>query len=211
MPLVEIWSDVVCPWCAIGRARFQRALAAHDGPAPDVRYRSYELDRNAPAEVEGDHVAGLARKYRVPQEQAQAMVDRVVALGAEEGIAFRYDLVRPGNTFDAHRVLHLAHAQGIQEQVKSAFLRGYHTEGAAIGRHEELVRLATAAGLEGAAVEAVLAGDAYAADVRDDEEQAFDLGIGGVPFFVFDRRFGVSGAQPVEVLSQALDRLAEAA
>lgn len=208
MPLVEIWSDVVCPWCAIGRARFLRALAAHDGPAPDVRYRSYELDRNAPTEVEGDHVAGLARKYRVPREQAQAMVDRVVALGAEEGIAFRYDLVRPGNTFDAHRVLHLAHARGMQEQVKSAFLRGYHTEGAAIGRHEELVRLAGEAGLEAAEVEAVLAGDAHASDVRDDEESAFDLGIGGVPFFVFDRRFGVSGAQPVEVLSQALDRMA---
>lgn len=208
MPLVEIWSDVVCPWCAIGRARFQRALAAHDGPAPDVRYRSYELDRNAPTEVEGNHVAGLARKYRVPQEQAQAMVDRVVALGAEEGIAFRYDLVRPGNTFDAHRVLHLAHARGMQEQVKSAFLRGYHTEGAAIGRSAELVRLAGEAGLDTGEVAEVLAGDAFAADVRDDEEQAFDLGIGGVPFFVFDRRFGVSGAQPVEVLSQALDRMA---
>ncbi len=208
MPLVEIWSDVVCPWCAIGKARFEQALAAHDGPAPEVRYRSYELDRHAPAEVEGDHVEGLARKYRVPREQAQAMVDRVVAQGVEVGIDFRYDLVRPGNTFDAHRVLHLAHERGLQQEVKDAFLRGYHTEGEAIGRHDEVVRLAAGAGLDGEEVAAVLAGDAHADAVRADEEAALDLGIGGVPFFVFDRRFGVSGAQPAEVFTQALDRLA---
>lgn len=203
--LVEIWSDVVCPWCAIGRSRFQRALDAYPhADEVEVRWRSFELDPNRPGEVEGDYVAMLAAKYRTSRDEAQAMVDRMTAAGAEEGVTFRFDLARPGNTFDAHRLLHLAADRGVQDAVKARLLEGYHGEGERVAHHPTLRRLAVEAGLEGDEVDEVLAGDRYADAVRADEAQAHEYGISGVPFFVLDRRIGVSGAQPAEHLLTAL-------
>lgn len=206
--LVEIWSDVVCPWCAIGKARFEQALDswAH-AEEVTVRWRSFELDPNRQGTVEGDYVDLLARKYGASREQAQGMVDRMVATGADEGIEFRFDIARPGNTFDAHRLLHLAADRGVQHAVKARFLAGYHSQGVAIAEHDELTDLATDAGLDREEVTDVLAGDAYGDAVRADEEQARDYGIRGVPFFVLDGQVGVSGAQPVAHLRSALEQV----
>ncbi len=204
---VEIWSDIVCPWCAIGKARFEQALA--DAPYRDeveVVWRSFELDPHAPARREGDYVAMLARKYGASHEQAQAMIDRMTENAAAEGLTFDFSIAQPGNTFDAHRVLHLAGERGVQHDVAARFLRAYHSEGEAIGDHGTIRRLAVEAGLAEDEVAEVLATDRYAAAVRADEEQAVEFGCSGVPFFVLDRRFAIAGAQPADVMRQALDR-----
>jgi predicted DsbA family dithiol-disulfide isomerase len=205
---VEIWSDVVCPWCYIGKRRFERALAGFEHrDEVEVRWRSFELDPRAPRES-GDEepAARLARKYGMTVEQARAAQDRVTGLAAEEGLAYRLDAARPANTFDAHRLLHLAADRGVQAAVKEGLMAAYFTEARPIGDSETLVAVAAGAGLDEAAAREVLAGDAYAEDVAADEREAAALGISGVPFFVLDRRYGVSGAQPAELIAQALDR-----
>ena len=206
--LVEIWSDVVCPWCAIGKARLEQALDGWEhAEEVAVRWRSFELDPDRRGTVEGDYATMLARKYRTDRDQAQAMIDRMTRTGAAEGITFRFDLARPGNTFDAHRLLHLAADRDLQDTVKDRFLLGYHSEGVAIAEHDELTDLAVDAGLERSEVTAVLAGDDFADAVRADEARARALGIGGVPFFVLDGRAGVSGAQPAHHLRAALEQV----
>ncbi len=207
MVLVEIWSDVVCPWCAIGRARFLHAVEALGRPVDlTVRYRSFELDPTAPEQVDGPYVDRLAGKYGTTVDEAQAMIDRMTAQAAAEGLTFDFDRARPGNTFDAHRLLHLAADRDLQPELKERLLRGYLAEGAAIGTADALRALAVDAGLDAGEVRGVLDGDAYAGAVRDDERQAMAYGIRGVPFFVVDRRLGVSGAQPADVLRRVLEQ-----
>lgn len=205
---VDIWSDVVCPWCAIGKANLDAALAefAH-AENVEVIWHSYELDPTAPAARQGNYVGMLAKKYGTSPEEAQAMIDRMTATGAECGVEFHFDRVQPGNTFDAHRVIHLGAARGIQTQVKERFLRGYLAEGEAIGLPEVVERLAVDAGLDADEVAAVLTTDAFADEVRIDEATAASMQVTGVPFFVFDRRLAVAGAQPPDVLLQVLDRV----
>jgi len=205
---VEIWSDVVCPWCYIGKRRFERALAAFEHrDEVEVRWRSFELDPHAPREG-GDEepAARLARKYGMTVEEARAAQDRVTGLAAEEGLAYRLDAARPANTFDAHRLLHLAADRGVQGAVKEGLMAAHFTAARPIGDPETLVAVAAEAGLDEAAAREVLAGDAYAEDVAADERDAAELGISGVPFFVLDRRYGISGAQPAELIHQALTR-----
>lgn len=204
---IDIWSDVVCPWCAIGKANLDAALARFEH-ADDVEiiWHSYELDPTAPAARQGDYVGMLGKKYGVPPDQAQAMIDRMTATGVECGVEFRFDRVQPGNTFDAHRMIHLGGARGIQTQVKERFLRGYLSEGEAIGLPEVVEKLAIDAGLDPDEVAAVLTTDAFAEEVRIDEATAASMQVTGVPFFVFDRRLAVAGAQPPEVLLQVLQR-----
>lgn len=204
---VEIWSDVACPWCAVGKRRFEAALARFEyRDEVEVRWRSFELDPAAPAVLEGDYASRLAAKYGTSREQAQGMIDRMTEVGGSEGLAFDFDRIRPGNTFDAHRVLHLAADRGLQHEVKERFLRGYHEEGEAIGDRGVVARLAVDAGLDADDVDAVLDTGKYADDVRADEREAAELGIHGVPFFVIDRRYGLSGAQPAELLHRALEQ-----
>ena len=204
---VEIWSDVVCPWCYIGKRRFEHALEKfeHAG-AVDVVWRSFELDPSAPTDGNLDLVTRLSRKYGVSREQAEAMNRRVTDLAAAEGLEYRLDIARPGRTFDAHRLLHLAADRGRQDELKEALLAAYQTQGEPIADHAVLTRVAVAAGLDEDEVREVLADGKYAEDVRQDEREAHELGISGVPFFVIDRRYGVSGAQPSELLLEALDR-----
>ena len=208
---VDIWSDIVCPWCYVGKRRFETALAqfAH---APDVviTWHSFELDPRAPkASVDlADH---LAKKYRRTREQAQQMLDQMTATAAAEGLEFHFEKAQSSNTFDAHRVLHLARARGVQDRVKERLMRGYFTEGEPIGDHATLARLAADAGLDENEVKDVLASERYADAVRGDEAFARELGISGVPFFVLAGRLGVSGAQPPEVLLGALDQAWELA
>jgi predicted DsbA family dithiol-disulfide isomerase len=204
---LEIWSDVVCPWCAIGRAHLQQALADHpQADEVELRWRSFELDPSAPAVRDGDLRTHLASKYRTSPDEAQVMIEQMSERAAASGLTFRLDRARGGNTFDAHRLLHLAADRGIQDHVKDRFLTAYLTDGVAIGDRAQLAAVAVDAGLDADEVADVLDGDRYADDVRADEAQAHAFGISGVPFFVLDRRLAVSGAQPAAVLRQALDR-----
>jgi predicted DsbA family dithiol-disulfide isomerase len=203
---VEIWSDVVCPWCYVGKRRFEQALAAFaHRDEVRVRWRSFELDGQAPAERTGDYAVMLATKYGVPVDQARQMIDTMTATAAQDGLDLRFDLARTGNTFDAHRVLHLAADRGVQDAVEERLMRATFTEGEPIGDRDALVRLAAEVGLDADEVRAVLASDRYADDVRADEQQARAYGISGVPFYVVDGRYGVSGAQPAEALLQVLE------
>jgi predicted DsbA family dithiol-disulfide isomerase len=204
---VEIWSDVVCPWCYIGKRRFESALERfehHD--QVEVEYRSFQLDPLAEKGQEGGLDERLARKYGVDLERARAMNAKVTQTAAGEGLAYRLDIARPGNTFDVHRLIHLAAAEGRQAEMKERALAAYFTEGRRIDDADTLVELAAEAGLDAGRARQALDGDEFAADVRADEREAAELGITGVPFFVLDRRYGVSGAQPAEVMTQALQQ-----
>ena len=205
--LVEIWSDIACPWCYVGKRRFEAALAAFEHRA-DVRvqWRSFELDPAAPRERGVDGATHLAQKYGTSREEALAMQRRMTDVAAGEGLEFRFDLARGGNTFDAHRLLHLAAAHGAQDPVKERFMRAYLTEGEPIGDPAALQRLAVAAGLPADEVAEVLGSDRFATEVRADERTAAALGIHAVPFFVVDRAIGAAGAQPPEVLGELLHR-----
>ncbi len=204
---VEIWSDVVCPWCYIGKRRFEQALLgfAHREEV-EVVWRSFELDPAAPASRDGSYAERLADKYGTSVSEAQQMIDSMTAAAAAEGLDFHFEVARPGNTFDAHRLLHLAAARGVQDAVKERLVHATFTEGEPISDHETLVRLVAEAGLDAGQAAAVLAGDDYAKDVRADEREARELRITGVPCFVIDRRYAVSGAQPAELLQRALER-----
>ncbi|MCU1350800.1 MAG: 2-hydroxychromene-2-carboxylate isomerase/DsbA-like thioredoxin domain [Acidimicrobiales bacterium] len=204
---VEIWSDVVCPWCYIGKRRFEQALAQFDHrDEVEVVWRAFELDPSAPAVREGDYATRLAEKYGSSPAQAQAMIDRMADAAAGDGLDFRFDIARPGNTFDAHRLIHLAAEHGLQDALKERLLRATFTEGEPIGDRGALARLATEVGLDAGEVQAVLDGDRYAEEVRVDEQRAGRLGISGVPYFVFDERLGVSGAQSPDVLLDVLEQ-----
>ena len=204
---VEIWSDIVCPWCYIGKRRFEQALAgfAHRDEV-EVVWRSFELDPGAPASRDGSYAARLAEKYRCSVPEAQTMIDTMTDAAAGEGLDFHFETARPGNTFDAHRLLHLAGERGVQDAVKERLVRATFTEGEPISDAETLVRLVTEAGLDADEARAVLADGRYADEVRADEAEARALGVNGVPFFVIDRRYGVSGAQPAELLQRALEQ-----
>jgi predicted DsbA family dithiol-disulfide isomerase len=204
---VEIWSDVACPWCYVGKRRFEAALEAFEHrDQVNVTWRSFELDPTAPREREVDLATHLAEKYGTSREQALAMQQRMSGVGAADGIEFRQDIARGGNTFDAHRLLHLAAAHDRQDALKERLLRAYHTEGQPIGDPETLERLAVEVGLPADEVRELLAGERYAAEVRDDERTAASFGISGVPFFVVDRSLAASGAQSPEILGQLLSR-----
>jgi predicted DsbA family dithiol-disulfide isomerase len=204
---VDVWSDVVCPWCYIGKRRLEAALAgfAHRD-AVELVWRAFELDPGAPRVRSESQVERLGQKYGRTKAQAQEMMAQVARTAAADGLEFHLDTARSGNTFDAHRVLHLAAERGVQDAVKERFLRGYMTEGEAIGEPEVLVRLAAEAGLDAGEVRALLASDRYGSDVREEEEAARRLGITGVPFFVLGGKIGVSGAQPADVLLGALQQ-----
>jgi predicted DsbA family dithiol-disulfide isomerase len=204
---VEIWSDIACPWCYVGKRRFEAALAAFEHREEvRVTWRSFELDPSAPPAREGDGATHLARKYGTSREQALAMHERMTATAAEDGLDFRFDLARGGNTFDAHRLVHLAEAYGVQDAMKERLMRAYLTEGELMSDHATLERLATEVGLPADEVRDMLATDRFAADVRDDEQTATSLGISAVPFFVVDRYYGIEGAQPPEAILETLTR-----
>lgn len=204
---IDVWSDIACPWCYVGKRRLEAALARFPRrDAVTLVWRSFELDPAGPrtAEPGGSIAARLARKYGTGLAQADLMLRRMTATAAADGIDMRFDRLRPGNTFDAHRLLHRAHEHGRQDALKERLFRAYFTDGEAIGDPGVLARLAGEAGLDVAEARDVLASDAHARDVRADEEQARRLGVTGVPFFVLGGRHGVSGAQPSDVLLTAL-------
>jgi predicted DsbA family dithiol-disulfide isomerase len=207
---VEIWSDIVCPWCYIGKRRFETALAAFDGREEvSVRFRSFELAPERPPSVDESLDQMLASKYGVSLEQARAMNARVSTMAAGEGLDYHLERARPSNTFDAHRITHLAAEAGLQDAVIERLHAGYFCEGAAIGDRAELVRLAAEAGMDADAVSETLLSGRFTDEVQSDEALARQLGISGVPFFVIDRRYGVSGAQGADVLLDVLERASQ--
>ena len=202
---LEIWSDIACPWCYIGKRRLETALGAfeHDDELT-ITWRSFQLDPNAPAEREGDLATLLARKYGMTVERAREVQAGLTQTAAGEGLAFELARVRPGNTFDGHRLVHLAAEHELQGAMKERLLRAYFTEGRLIGDPETLLATGTEVGVPEDAIRELLAGDRFAADVRADQQAATALGISGVPTFIVARRVGVTGAQPPELLLQML-------
>jgi predicted DsbA family dithiol-disulfide isomerase len=203
---VEIWSDIACPWCYIGKRRLESALARfeHRGEV-EIHWRAFELDPSAPPErQDGAYVERLARKYGASVSEAQAMIDRMASVARIEGLSFDFERIRPGNTFDAHRLIHLGKERRLEDRVKERLLRAYLEEGEAIGSRETLQRLAEECGLVAGEVRELLDGERFAAEVRADEEQAVSLRITGVPFFVLGGRYAISGAQPADILLEGL-------
>jgi predicted DsbA family dithiol-disulfide isomerase len=203
---VEIWSDVVCPWCYIGKRRFERALQQFDRAGEvEVEWKSFELDPNAPAH-RGPTLEHLARKYGMSVDDARRMHERMTALAAAEGLEYHLDETQGGSTFDAHRLLQLAKERGLGDAMKERLMLAYFTETQPIGEREVLARLGEELGLADAGE--VLDSDQYAAAVRRDEHEARLLGISAVPFFVVDRYYGIEGAQPPEAILETLTRAA---
>ena len=207
---VEIWSDIACPWCYVGKRRFETALGAFEHrDEVTVTWRSFELDPAAPADRGIDAATHLAEKYGTSRDEALAMQERMTRAAAGDGLEFRFDLARGGNTFDAHRLVHLAAAHGAQDAMKERLMRAYLTEGELIGDHAVLARLAVEVGLPEDEVRDTLATDRFAAEVREDERTAGRIGIRAVPFFVVDRAVGASGAHPPEALLELLRKARE--
>jgi predicted DsbA family dithiol-disulfide isomerase len=203
---IEVWSDIACPWCWIGKRGLDIALKQFDQPV-SLRWNAFELNPQAPLELPGkvDYVQRLAGKYGVDQAAAQQMIDRIVNTGRERGLELRFDRIRPTNTFDAHRLLAWARDSGQQSELKEAIFKAYLNEGRLISDHDVLVELASQAGLDQAGAKEALESMAFTNEVRQDEQRAAQIGINGVPCFVFPQtRSGISGAQPPEVLLQAM-------
>ena len=204
---VEIWSDVACPWCYIGKRRFESALAHFEHrDQVEVTWRSYQLDPAAPRDPGQTVSEILAQKYGVGLSQAAAMNERVSAIAAQEGLEYHLERAKYGNTFDAHRLIHLAATHGLQQEAEERLFKAYFSEGRALGDAETLVQLISDIGIDADETRAVLGSDAYADEVRADEQRARAFGVSGVPFFAVDERYGVSGAQPAEVFGEVLER-----
>jgi predicted DsbA family dithiol-disulfide isomerase len=197
--VVEIWSDIACPWCYVGKRRFEAALEGFDHEVEAV-WRSFELDPGAPAERELSGPEHLAEKYGMSVEEARARQAQLASMAAADGLELHFDRVRSANTFDAHRLTHLAAAHGRQDAMVERLQRAHFTDGELLSDLETLARLAEELGVP------MLAGDEYADAVRDDERLAQEIGITAVPTFVVDRRVAVAGAQQPEVLRQLLER-----
>ena len=208
---VDVWSDVACPWCWVGKRNLEAACAQANVPV-EVKWRAFELNPNAPPKVDAavSYLERLARKYRVAESEAQAMVDRMTGVGESVGLEFRFDRVQITNTFDAHRLLSWAGTVGDQGALKERLFRAYMNEGRLLSDHDVLVAQAAQCGLDGEAARAVLAEGRFADEVRTDEGAAAHLQIQGVPFYVVGGRYAISGAQPAEVLASALKELTDA-
>ena len=205
---IEIWSDVVCPWCYLGKRHFEQALERFPyRDEVEVTYRSFELDPSAPSGVTMPTVERLASKYGMGLEQAYAAQRQMEQRAAQAGLTFRMEDLRSGNTRDAHRLLQLARARGRGAELTERLHRAYFTDQASIFDHPSLAGFAADVGLDRDEALAVLAGDQYAEAVEAEEQVAYSLGVTGVPFFVIDRRYGISGAQPAETIAQVLERV----
>ncbi|MFC4775670.1 DsbA family oxidoreductase [Paenibacillus sp. GCM10023252] len=204
---VEIWSDYVCPFCYIGKRKFESALErfAHKDKL-ELVYRSFELDPNAPVHVDYNVHQMLANKYGMSVEQAKATSSDVARQAESVGLTYNFDTMVVTNTFDAHRLSHYAAAQGKAHEMTEALLYAYFTETKHIGDKEVLADIAAGVGLNREEAAAVLAGSDFTAEVRADEQEANALGVRGVPFFVINRRYAVSGAQSSEVFLDTLQK-----
>jgi len=204
---IEIWTDVYCPWCYIGKRRLEKALQQFEhADQVEITWRSYQLDPGSPRQFEGTINDYLVAHKGIDHEQAESMHAKLTAMAAGEGLDYRFDLAQVGNSFDAHRLIHLAAKRKLAYQMQERLMHAYFTEGQPISDLDTLIQLATEVGLDAEEVRSALGSDTYAAEVRADIQQARAIGIRGVPFFLFEERYAVSGAQPTEVFIQALER-----
>jgi predicted DsbA family dithiol-disulfide isomerase len=209
---VEVWSDVACPWCFIGKRRFAEGVSRYKEAGGDldveVEYRSFELAPDLPEGFDGSVVDYLSGLRGIPAAQVHEMIGRVTGLANAEGIDADFDAVHQTRTLKAHELLHLAKARGLQEPMKERLLSAYFVEGGNVGDVEQLADMAVEVGLDRDEVLAALAAGTFAGDVQADIDQARAYGISGVPFYVIDGRYGISGAQPAETFAQALAQAA---
>jgi predicted DsbA family dithiol-disulfide isomerase len=204
---IEVWSDVVCPWCYIGKRRLEMALAKFPHwESVQVIWRSFELDRDAPRQYPGTLNEMLAQKYRVSPQKAAEMNARVTEVAKEVGLEYRLAEAHPGNTFDAHRLIHFAASRQLDDVVAERLMHAYFSESLAVGDQAALARLTPEFGIAENEGLAMLQSDAYSKEVRADEERAAEFGITAVPYFVIDESIAIAGAQPVEVFSSALEQ-----
>ena len=201
---IEIWSDLICPWCYIGKRRFESAMSSVK-PAYDIQivWRSFELDPQAPTHLTETLEQMLARKYGVSTQQAAEMNANVTQQAASVGLKYDLSNALPGNTFAAHRLIHYAATLGLGEKLMERLMKGYFCESLPIGNHVALTRVATNVGLDAEKVQTILASNEFEAKVRADEQRARQIGVRGVPFFLFNEKQAISGAQPLEVFEQA--------
>ncbi|MDX3191523.1 DsbA family oxidoreductase [Streptomyces sp. MN03-5084-2B] len=205
---VDIWSDLVCPWCYLGKRRFERAVA-EVGVDVEVVHHSFQLDPSFPRGTSRPTREVLAEKYGRTLEEADAMEAQMEERAAADGLEYHLDGVHMGNTVDGHRLVHFAAARGLADAVVDRFYAAHFSERRSLFDHDSLVSLAAEAGLDADEARAVLESDAYEAEVAADGEQARALGASGVPFFVIDERYGVAGAQSSEVFAQVLRRVSD--
>ncbi|MDR5700231.1 DsbA family oxidoreductase [Agromyces aerolatus] len=207
---IDIWSDIACPWCYIGKRHLEAGLAAlgDDAPEVEIEYHSFELSPDTPLDFEGSTVEYLSRVKGMPVEQVEQMLQHVTGVAAKAGLDYHFELVAHTKTLKAHELLHFAKAHGKQLDMKERLLKAYFVEGGRVNRIDQLVAFAEELGLDGAAAREALESSRYADDVQADIAQARNYGIQGVPFFVLDGKYGISGAQPADVFSQAIAQVA---
>lgn len=204
---VEIWSDVICPWCFIGKRRFEMALARFEKrDSVKVIWRSFELDPKSPPHYPVPLEEMLSRKYNVSMQEAAAMNARVTGIAKEVGLEYHLSKAHPGNTFDAHRLLHFANSKQLGDKATERIMQAYFAQSLAVGDRAALANLAPEFGIAESEALMLLESNAYSDEVRADEARAAELGISGVPFFLFNEKVGISGAQPVETFVQALQQ-----
>jgi predicted DsbA family dithiol-disulfide isomerase len=204
---IEIWSDVACPWCYIGKRRFEAALAEFPHrESVEVQWRSYQLDPTLPEHYHGTELDYLSTLKGMAPEQVSQMFEHVAEQAKGEGLTYRFDAVVVANSFTAHRLIHLAAVHGRQDTAKERLLSDHFEHGKDIGNREYLTSLGRDLGIDAGELDELFTTDKYADDVRSDIEEARSLGISGVPFFVIDRKYGLSGAQPSEMFTQALNQ-----
>ncbi|MDQ1173900.1 MULTISPECIES: DsbA family protein [Microbacterium] len=203
---IDVWSDIACPWCYIGKRNLENGLAAtaadDDAPVVEIEYHSYELSPDTPEDFDGGEVDYLSQHKGISPESAREMLDRVTGVAADAGLAYRFDILKHTNTVKAHELLHFAKENGKQLELAEVLMSAYFLEGKHVGRDDDLIALAVEVGLDEAEAREALSSQRFRAAVRADQEQARQFGITGVPFFVIDGKYGVSGAQPVEAFSQ---------
>lgn len=208
---IDIWSDIACPWCYIGKRRLETALSQFAGGTDavpvQVEYHSYELDPTAPAEYAGNHAEYLAKHLRASPQQVKEMDRQITDLAAQEGLDYHLDDIKVTNTGKAHELIHFAKDQGKEAQMKERLLRAYFSEGRHVGRDADLADLAAEIGLDRDAALAALTAGTYRQAVAGDKAQGAAVGVKGVPFFVVDGKYGISGAQPSDLFLQALNKV----
>lgn len=209
---IEVWSDYVCPFCYIGKRRLEEAIESTGfGDKVEVVFKAYELDPNSPQTSDKTMTEVLAEKYNTSVEEAKNMTDNVVAQAKTVNLAYNFENLSPANTFDAHRLAKLAEQEGLGAEAAEKLLEAYFVEAKQIGTHDVLLKIAEEVGISKERASEVLASEEFAADVKSDIEEARQIGVQGVPFFVIDRKYAISGAQPAETFANALQKALEEA
>jgi predicted DsbA family dithiol-disulfide isomerase len=205
---IDIWSDIACPWCYIGKRNLEKGLEAvsadDDAPEVNVTFHSFELSPDTPVDFDGDEIDFLAGHKGMPRDQVEQMLSNVTGVAKGAGLEYRFDLLQHTNTVKAHELLHFAKAAGRQHEMEERLMSAYFTEGKHVGRIDDLVALAVEVGLDGDAAREALESARHLPDVRQDQDQARAYGIQGVPFFVIDGQYGISGAQPPAAFENVL-------